>query len=476
VVIFVKYAAMRKIHTASVFFQIVLAVTVVNVTPTYAQDALEECRVPICDVDAYIAELRVLPRGERIQKIMKEFPVLLEANRKSKDFAVWSNLADLGGKTLSLATEIGDEDYVIREASNMLDVGMLGVHRYGPVTTDALISSFKKIVSSGRRLEALKGWENIEKEQSSEKVQEVVNFAVLAEAHARELDDPEWVIAMAKQIAFVGTVRLAALDPMIEGHYAVKLTRDPNSDLLLCAEIPNVDTLMIANWMTSEGLVATLMGQDLAMHLGYFKNLVISEAGAKVAVKSLSFQTSSRIAITIDKVTGTVKGSYTSTRRGCTYQIDGKLIHSPGMYLRDGSLEGMGDMPTVKSVSGVYEAVFQGQSMFGGRKSLPQIGRFVIRPHLQPNGSSIAASWITATLNQDFQYGYVAGARAFMIFNSGTGEHSLIRWDMAYRPDEKGEWAWRGYMYSFRNGSWATFVLKKIADLGPDDDDNEATP
>jgi hypothetical protein len=55
-----------------------------------------------------------------------------------------------------------------------------------------------------------------------------------------------------------------------------------------------------------------------------------------------------------------------------------------------------------------------------------------------------------------------------MIFNSGSGEQNLTRWDMAYRADENGNYAWRGRMFSLLNGVMGTLVLEKISDLGND--------
>ncbi len=426
------------------------------------------CAVPVCDIAAYLTALREAPNAQREQKILKDFPTFLQDNRKTTDLAVWQNLAELGEKVQELSIQLGDPDYILREAANMIDVSMLGLFRFGPTTSENLFEAFSKISSSGRRYEALSFWDKLEREQSLEVVEVVVDFAIKAEALARKIDDPEWIIAKARQLATTGSTRIAALDPIVEGQYKIRLLKDPNF-AELCGDMDSVDTLIVANWMTSEGLVATLMSRRLGMHKAYFKNLLVSEGATRIRGQALSQGTSSRITLKLDKDTGDIRGSFSSTRTGCTYRLEGTRKHSPGLYLRDGALE-LPEKPTLKSVTGIYQAVLVPDSVEGSKPKMLE-GRFIIRSHEQPNGSVLAASFVRKDFTQDFQYGYLVSPRGFMVFNSGSGEQTLVRWDMAFRPDDQGVWAWRGQMFSLFNGVTGQVVLKKVSELGSDDEE-----
>jgi hypothetical protein len=448
----------------------VLASTLLLLISVSAHAQIETCGVPVCDVEAYVLELREAPNQQREQKILQQFPAFVEEHRRSKDVQIWSNLAELAEKTYALVVELEDPDYILREAANLSDVAQLGLHRYGPTTVENLFNTYAKLASSGRRFEALSSWDQLEKEESVAKVQAIIDFAVRAAELSQSLDDPDWVIEKARQLASAGSVRISNLDPIAEGYYRISMTRDPQFPTL-CGDL-GVDTLMVANWMNSEGLVAMLYSRSADFHKAYFKNMVISDAASRVRVRSISFGTSSRIAISLNKETGKVSGTFTSTRHGCTYRFEGQRVHSPGLYLRDGELN-LPEIPSIESVKGIYEATLIPEND-EGESGRPIRGQMVIRPHEQPNGSRIAASFVSPSFTQDFQFGYVVGQRAFMVFNSGTGENNLIRWDMAYRPDANGNWAWRGRMMSFFNGRMARLILKKISDYGPGEEEAES--
>jgi hypothetical protein len=280
----VKDAAMRNIFAplpTLASFVILAAFSMAPVAHAEESTTAPACTVPVCDVAAYITALREAPNSQREQKILKDFPTFLQDNRKTTDVAVWQNLAELGEKVQELSIQLGDPDYILREAANMIDVSMLGLFRFGPTTAENLFETFSKISSSGRRYEALSFWDKLEREQSLEVVEAVVEFAIKAEALARKIDDPEWIIAKARQLATIGSTRIAALDPIVEGQYKVRLIKDPNFGEL-CGDLDSVDSLVVANWMTSEGLVATLMSRRLGMHKAYFKNLVVSEGATRI--------------------------------------------------------------------------------------------------------------------------------------------------------------------------------------------------
>lgn len=405
-----------------------------------------------------------MPKQTREQTVLAEFPALVGNYSRNPDPAIWANLVDYARKAQALFVELKDEDYVRREAANLLDVALLGQHKFGPRTLANLVDTYGGFSNPGRRMEALSSHEGIELNQNSQEIAVVINFLTEARVISNRSGDPDWLLRKIEDLLGMASRRLSALDPIAEGVYDIVFVPAANAPVH-CLD-PNLffgvfpDRLFLANSMTSDGIVAEFMGGG--SNFAFFKNLVFTGDLAAVRSSSISTGIASVFSMRLQKESGIVEGLFRSTRYACTYKFEGRRLRSPGRFLRDGALA---QLPAASALPGIYSAV-----VTNPETGNTITGSFVLREYKQIGGLTLAGSYFHGNAIQDFQYGYFVEPRGFMVLNATRGENTLVRWHLAWRPDASGEWAWRGFMMSFFNGRVSDVVMRRTGDLGDVDD------
>ena len=420
------------------------------------------CPLPICDVDQSVAEMRAMTKSTREHFVLENFPELTKKYGASKDPAVWTNLLQYSTQSRNLFVELKDEDFLSREAVALVDLAYFGLHQYGPATIENLSETYRGFSRTGGRFQALQSWETIDKAEDYQKVLVVLRFLLFAKEYSISKQDPDWVLREIKQVSDQASARLSQLDPILEGAYSIQLIPiGPTKDL--CILDLRVDGLMIGDSMTGDGIVAALMSEYGEYAL--FKNVLYSEAGTVASSESISSGMASKLKLKIDRESGSVQGTFTSTMYSCTYRITGQRTQTPGVFVRDGKLT---LTPAFSEIPGVYE-VWWGQ--MGKTIAEKPFGNLIIREFRQGNRYTIAGSFIGSGGPSDvkihFQYGYYVTTRAFMVLNSNSGDSQLIRWHLAFRPDETGGYSWQGFGMSILNSHIYRLKMKRIEDLGP---------
>ena len=435
---------------------------VLNIGAVQAADG--NCGVPVCNVDKALEDLKFLDKPEierkqaREQYVLKTFPALVQDFGKSQSAVVWNNLLEYSTRARELFVKLLDADFVLREADTLIDVSNLGLHKYGPLTLDNMLRTFKGLLGPGRRFEAIQFWENIDNRDSFDEITTILQFLAEAKKIANAHNDPDWLFREIDSVSAEASTRLSQLDPILEGPYNVTLKAIAPVGAS-CHWKANIDTLMIADSMTGDGVVAALIGESDTS--AFFKNLVFVDVGSNSNTNSISIGVSSNLTLSIDRESGKLTGTYKSTRNSCTYEITGQRFRSPGEFMRDGELK---SRPSLAEAVGVYDAIWGGV----GDTDIQSQGTLILREYVQNNRYNIAASLLDPYPLIDFQYGYYVPNRAYMILNQSSGEYHIIRWNLAYRLDANGEYVWRGFGMSLITGRVYKVQLKRRGNLGAD--------
>lgn len=429
-----------------------------------AMASAPNCAVPVCDVPARLQALRAMAKNDRAKEILTEFRALAEGNARSSSAALWTNLLEYSRGARDLTLELQDEDYVVRETQNLLEISLLGVHKFGPLTLPNLVGTYREMKT--RRFDALSFWDSVDRNDRYDEVSTIIGFLSEARKISAASGDPDWMLRKIEDLLSLASRRLSALDPIAEGMYEISFEpaeAPPSGGVSVhCPSVSALpDRLLIGNSMTSDGIVAEFMLHDI--NFAFFKNVVFTGDLEALRSSSISFSTASVFSMRLKKETGIVEGLFRNTRYACTYKFSGHRTQTPGLWLRDGAVA---NAPELKEILGVYEATIHNATY--PDESLK--GTLVLREYQQPGGLSIAASFFTDTMVQDFGYGYLVQPRGFLILNSTRGEQTLVRWHLAYRPDAQGVMGWHGFLMSFLNGRVNEISMHRLRGLNDTDD------
>lgn len=122
-----------------------------------------ECIVPICDISKSLNEYRNLSMNGRYQATVR----LLKESDDYNDSRSLKNLLEFAGALEKLFAELGDEGWVIREASKLKNLVLQKLVKSPGLSIDEAIFYFRQVEAADVRLGAINNWRAKIKEAGS---------------------------------------------------------------------------------------------------------------------------------------------------------------------------------------------------------------------------------------------------------------------------------------------------------------------
>lgn len=392
-------------------------------------DGLNECGVPVCNVQETLSALEALNEDGRYNFSNK----LLATYKDSQDESVLKNLLTVSKEIKTLSLDSGDADWVVREASSLKDSMVMGLAKYSQTDSDTMIAYFKELTSAQKRYEIIAYWigalETIEDIKTLEKL---VSFSQGAMNYSLEMGDEAWIPREAGNLISKITIKLTHLDPAHEGLYTVSITEGDMTGVLPFNKIAVLDS------SSSENLMVVFFNSHYKKTSFSYSSTAL--AGNTITGKSLSnTDTSSVFEIKLDRSTGSVIGmiettdtkiKFTGTQNFSTRTVFAgtvpyNLTENDVIGEFEGSLAGLAGRLTVKSfTANIYSATFRTNT---GSVKMDFLGKFFIK-----NGVLSLTS------------------------------KNQVKLTLSLRENEKGDVAWKGFSFSTKNTSFAAAEFKVL--------------
>lgn len=267
------------------------------------EDGIARCGVPVCDVDKTVEGLSELGQNQRYNYANK----LLREHGESADVKVLRNLAVAAERMKKLSLRLGDEDWVVREASNLADAALLGLAKHSEIKAKKLAALYDKLGAGSSRYEVIAHYRNkLPRVESLKRLSELVKFAEKARDISVAKGDEDWIPRAAEELASEATVKMVAMDPAHEGVYAIKTEGNDGSVL-------DVDKVIVLDSSSKENLVVNFVNTRLKRIVFSYPGSVISGdrvEGKMVANGSMS----SAFEFVFDRESGEIEGTIQSTR------------------------------------------------------------------------------------------------------------------------------------------------------------------
>lgn len=270
--------------------------------PAFAQDV---CGLPACDIPAKMAELRAKngdQRGMYALNLKAEF-------KDSTDQAVLGNLMELGKEMKALFTELKDEDWVVRAASDLINTSILNLARLPNTSGSELASYYRQLDNQTARYNLITFWHSqLAGLEDVEFLNGLVTFAAVARERSVEVGDEDWVSRAATTLITDITIKLTALDPVHEGVYDVQM-----SEASLALGTLAFDKMLVLDSSSSRNLVVVFLNSRLRVAAYTFSGAEIK--GNEVSGLFLSNgDIAHKFSFTIDRLSGSVAGRVESTK------------------------------------------------------------------------------------------------------------------------------------------------------------------
>lgn len=290
------------------FIQLTLLLGMLS--PAFAQttsvdDGVATCGVPVCNMAEQMTALRAMNGDQRGM-----FAINLKAKFKdSSDQKILENLHKLSIELGALSTELKDEDWVVRAATDLTNTVVFNLAKFSAVNGEKLVSYYKQFGTQTSRYNLIAYWQtqlvNIE---DVSVLNELVTFAEGARGHSISMNDEEWVPRAASSLISEITIKLTHLDPAHEGLYNVTLT-----DASQAVGVLPFDRIAVLDSSSTKNLVVSFINSKLKVIVYTYNNAEIS--GNKVSGLFLSSgEMANRFSFELNRKTGEVVGMIESTK------------------------------------------------------------------------------------------------------------------------------------------------------------------
>lgn len=289
--------SLRKIFIAQVAF---MSVAFAGTGPL--DDGVDVCGVPVCDLDATVSALTELNENQRYNYTNK----LVYTYAENTDINILENLVSTAKEIRTITTEAGDADWVIREASTLLNNSVFNLAKYSEVDADNLTKLFSQLDNQTKRYEVIAYWQvKVTEIEDVKSLSALVAFAMSAADISTAAGDEDWVPRAAKALASDITVKLTDLDPAHEGVYSVKMTAGEEMAVAF-------DKVIILDSTSEKNLVVKLINSKY--NKVAFEYTHAKLVGTKITAQLISNGSlSSAIELNVDRMTGTITGSVQTT-------------------------------------------------------------------------------------------------------------------------------------------------------------------
>jgi hypothetical protein len=388
-------------------------------------DGTAVCGVPVCEITTTMTALSELDENQRYNYTNK----LVYTYAESKDANVLENLMAVAREIKTLTTDLGDADWVIREASTLLNNSVFNLAKYSPVDADKLTGLFKQLDNQTKRYEVIAYWQN---ELANIEDLAVLNDLVLFSLNAKEVSiaagDEAWVPRAASSLASEITVKLTALDPVHEGVYTVKMMDNTKGVAF--------DKVVVLDSSSEENLVVMFLNSK-------FNKVAYSYTNAKIIGNTIEGKLisngslSSTVKMTVDRATGMLTGTITSTRDDAI------------------SFEGSQDFST--------------REVFAGNSPVTVTKEDILKP-LRGEILGIAGTLKLKEFNPGVYAASFVADNGFVVINMvgkfyaknavlSLTHKNMVKLVLALRDTEEGV-MWRGSSFSTKNGAVAPATFK----------------
>ena len=315
-------------------------------SPTFAStqtempvDGVFSCGVPVCNMDKTLEELKTLNENERYNYVLQ----LIKTYADSNDVKVLENLLAISRELKDLFIELGDSDWVVREATTLGGHAIFGLAKYSEIDALKLGGLYKMIEIPAKRYEIIAYYHAmVESIEDLSVLSEVIEFGKIANSHSIAINDEAWIIRAADTLAAEATIRLVSLEPSHEGVFEIEATR-PDGML-------PIDKIVILDSSSERNLVVNFISSKYnQVVLSYARSTIV---GNKIEGKVMgSDGMSSRFEITLDRVAGKVSGVIQTTRIGSIHFEGERSFTVKDLYTGSSPWE-LGDIDAIGTMQG----------------------------------------------------------------------------------------------------------------------------
>ncbi|MBC77957.1 MAG: hypothetical protein CME64_18270 [Halobacteriovoraceae bacterium] len=290
-----------KIFTAIALISAVGATGAIASSPTLT--ITQMCEVPICDVQETIEQMRTMNQNQRYNYANN----LVNEHARTKDVATLQNLIEFGRKLQAVSLEMGDEDWVVREAATLANNAILNLAKYSSMNGKAIGELFMQLDSATKRYEVIQYWhEQVFAIEDVKVLEQIIAFGSMAKDYSAKVGDEPWIQRAAASMISDASVKLVALEPVHEGVYEV--TMDIEGTRVL-----GFDKIVVLDSTSSKNLTVHFINSKINRTAFSFHHATIlgnSISGASIS----SSGPSSSFSLSFDRATGAISGEVQTTR------------------------------------------------------------------------------------------------------------------------------------------------------------------
>lgn len=382
------------------------------------EDGVAVCGVPVCSIEATIAELTNLDENKRYNYTNK----LVSAYAESQNITILENLVDAGKEIKELTKAMKDADWVIREANTLVNNSVLNLAKYSPVNAVKMLELFKQLSTPTMRYNVIAHFQTqAEKIEDLSTLNELVKFAEGAKEYTISIGDESWIPRAASSLASDITIKLTFLDPVHEGVYTVEVVEGDDKVL-------DFDKVVVLDSTSEDNLVVKFLNSKLDRVVFSYTHASIVGSTVKGQVVS-NGSLSSSFELNVNRNTGAIKGTVKTTR---TNQI---------------VFKGSQSFSTRSIFAGSVPSVLNANSVIGDMKGeiLGIKGTLSVQSFL-PNVYSASFVADNGLVVIDFKGKFFAQNGVLTLTHKNK-----IKLAVALRKSANGI-AWRGVSYSTTNG------------------------
>lgn len=267
------------------------------------EDGSDVCGVPVCSLEATTSALSELDENKRYNYTN----MLVNSYKDSADINTLENLVSAANAIKELTTVAGDADWVVREASTLLNNSIFNLAKYSDVDAANLIQLFAQLDNQTKRYEVISYWQNAVSEiENISDLSELVAFASQAANISASKGDEDWVPRAANSLASQITIKLTDLDPAHEGVYSVSITNAQSNKM-------GFDKVVILDSTSEKNLVVKFINSKYNKVAYEYSNAKI--VGSKISGKMVSNASlSSTVELEYDRSSGAISGTIQTTQ------------------------------------------------------------------------------------------------------------------------------------------------------------------
>ncbi len=305
-------------------------------TAAWASDA-PSCSLPVCDIPAAIQTLTTDTQDQRYKMVSG----IRLANKKTVDPLVLQNLKDFAQAAKALFVSVQEADWLIREADTLYTFSLDGLAKYSrPILASTITPLYMSLDTEELRFDVLLYWTaQIQTSNSPADIKELMKFANQAMTLSLANHDSDYVIRQAQAVLTNGTDRYSQLHPYYEGLYSIQLQCSDASSAGGCPTdvVQEFHRLVILDTQDPAYGVRIMIAADASASasIGFDHSVFDAATSSLTSSSNIDQEIGSTrdIMVSIDPVTGQVKGTFEDTRYPGNFTFTGTVIRNVGQEL-----------------------------------------------------------------------------------------------------------------------------------------------